>query len=424
MKTQWCSILAVSLILCSIVALANDWPQWRGPGRNGISQEKGLLKEWPAGGPKLLWQQKDIGEGYSTPVIVGARLYILSNRGLENEFVQALSVEDGKPLWQTRLGNVGNPNQQPPYPMARSTPTIEGDVMYVLSSDGDLASLDIATGKIRWQKSLRKDFGGMPGTWAYAESPLIDGDVLIATPGGAQATLVALNKKSGDVVWKSAVPGGDEAGYASAVVVNGGGKKQYVQFLAKGVVGVDTKGKFLWRYDQTGKGVANMPTPVVKDGYVYSAAQNVGGGLVQLKPSGDGVTAEQVYYTRDLPNKNGGSILLGDYLYGTNSMGLVAAEFLTGKIKWMAEGIGPGSVFYADGNIYVHGENGDVALVEATPDAYHEKGRFSPPDKPQHTRGPMEKAWPYPVLANGRLYIRDLGTLWCYDVRDPRAAKK
>jgi outer membrane protein assembly factor BamB len=203
-------------------------------------------------------------------------------------------------------------------------------------------------------------------------------------------------------------------------IVQAAGRKQYVQFLAHGVAGVDAKtGQFLWRYDQTGKGVANMPTPVSRDGYVYSVSQRIGGGLVRLKPAGNGVEAEQVYFTRDLPNQVGGSVLVGDYMYGTNGMGLVAAEFLTGKIKWQAEGIGPGATFYADGHLYVHGENGDVALVEANPAAYREKGRFTPPDQPKHAGGggAGEKAWTYPVVANGRLYIRDLDRLWCYDVK-------
>jgi outer membrane protein assembly factor BamB len=402
---------------------AAAWPQWRGPQRNGISNETGLLEEWPKEGPKLLWQLKEIGDGYSTPAVVGRRIYVLSNRGLENEFVQALSVEDGKQVWATRLGKVGNPDQQPPYPMARSTPTIDGRLLYALSSDGDLACLETATGKVRWQKSLRKDFGGQPGVWAYAESPLVDGGLVVVTPGGEQATLVALNKKTGAVVWKSAVPGGDQAGYASAIVVRGGGRKQYVQFLSKGVVGVDAKtGKFLWRYSEAAKGPAQMATPVARDNYVYGAANRIGGGLVRLKASPDGIAAEQVYFTRGLPNSLGGSVLVGDHLYGTTPEGLVAAEFLTGKLKWQEKSIGPGSVAYADGRLYLHGENGDVALIEATPEAYREKGRFTPPDRPKHNnRG--EKAWTYPVIANGRLYIRDLGTLWAYDVRVPHGGR-
>jgi outer membrane protein assembly factor BamB len=418
MKGRWL-LVTVGLLVISLAAFAADWPQWRGPERSGISAESGLLREWPAGGPTLLWQVNDIGDGYATPAVVGERIYVIANRGMENEFVQALAVADGKPVWSTRLGNVGNPDQQPPYPMARSTPTVEGAVLYALSSDGDLACVETATGKVVWKKNLRADFGGVPGKWAYAESPLIDGDVLVVTPGGSEATIVTLNKKTGALIWKSAVPGGDAAAYASAIVTEAAGHKQYVQFLDKGVVGVDAKtGEFLWRYAKTSTGPANIPTPVAHDGYVYSAnARRFGGGLVQLHATADGVTAEEVYFERAVPNTLGGQVLLDGYLYGTNSDGMVASEFVTGKVAWQAEGVGSGAVLYADGRFYVHGENGDVAVAEATPQGYTEKGRFTPPNQPKHPRA-RESAWAHPVVANGRLYIRDLGTLWCYDVRD------
>jgi len=407
-----------------MATLTTDWPQWRGPERNGISEERGLLKQWPAEGPKLLWQVNDIGDGFSTPAVVGTRIYLMSNRGLENEFVQALSTEDGKPIWTMRVGNVGNPDQNPPYPKARSTPTVDGDFIYALGSDGDLACLETRSGKIQWQKSIRKEFGGKPSEWAYAESPLVDGDVVVVTPGGAQATIVALNKKTGAVIWKSAVPGGDPAGYASAMVVQGGGRKQYVQFLSKGIVGVDAKtGEFLWRYKEVAKGPAQAFTPVARDGYVYGGALGVGGGLVRLKPEGNGVAAEQVYFVRGLPNGFGGAVLVGDYLYGTEAgEQLLAVEFTTGKVKWKAESLGWASVASADGLLYVHGWNGDVALVEATPEGYREKGRFTPPAQPKHKRaeGGNEMAFAYPVVAHGRLYIRDLGTLWAYDIKASR----
>src|SRR5262250_1200562 len=279
----------------NMAASTSDWPQWRGPERNGISPESGLLKQWPKEGPKLLWQVNDIGDGYSTPSVVGTRIYLMSNRGMENEFVQALSTEDGKPIWTMRVGNVGNPDQDPPFPKARSTPTVDGDFIYALGSDGDLVCLEAGSGKIRWQKSLRKELGGQPHEWAYAESPLVDGEVVVVTPGGAEATISALNKKTGAVIWKSAVPGGDPAGYASAIVVQAGGRKQYVQFLSKGIVGVDAKtGAFLWRYKDVAKGPAQAFTPVARDGYVYGEANSIGGGAVRLKADGNGVAAEQV----------------------------------------------------------------------------------------------------------------------------------
>jgi len=402
----------------SLSAAANDWPQWRGPQRNGISQETGLLKEWPKDGPELQWKVAAIGSGYSTPAVVGERLYLLANEGLDNEFVEALAVQDGKRIWSTKLGRVGHPKQDPNFPAARSTPTMDGDVLYALGSDGDLACVETDKGKVRWKKNLREDFGGRPGEWAYAESPLIDGQVLVCTPGGSEATIVALNKKSGEAIWKCPVPGSDLAAYASAVVVEVGGIKQYVQLLQKGLVGVEAKtGKFLWRY---GKPIsrygANIPSPLASDDFIYTGSAGTGGGLVKLKAKDGGIEAEQVYFEPKLPTAIGGSVKTGDYLYGTTAQALLCIDFATGKVKWEARALGAASLCYADGRLYLHGENGEVALVEPGPESYHEKGRFAPPAQPAHAQQ-MEKAWAYPVVANGRLYVRDHGTLWCYDVR-------
>jgi outer membrane protein assembly factor BamB len=251
---------------------------------------------------------------------------------------------------------------------------------------------------------------------------LVDGDVLVVTPGGEQATMAALNKKTGAVIWKSAVPGGDSAEYTSAIIVQGGGRKQYVQYMKKGLVGVDAKtGQFLWRYKEIAKGPAQYFTPVASGDYVYGAAIGVGGALVRLKPDGGGIAAEQVYFERGLPNGIGGAVRVGDYLYGTHIAGreLIAVEFTTGKIKWKAESVGSGSIAYADGHLYLHGENGDYALVEATPESYREKGRFTPPNQPKKKQAVKygEGAYAFPVIANGRLYIRDLETLWAYDIK-------
>jgi outer membrane protein assembly factor BamB len=408
-------LVLAALAACSAVARGDDWPQWRGPNRNGISKEAGLLKEWPKEGPKLVWQARDIGDGYSTPAVVGDRLYLISNRGPDDELVQAFEAKDAKPVWEKRIGKVG-PNKMPPYPGSRSTPTVEGDVLYALGSDGDLVCMETKSGKIRWQKNLRTDFKGEPGNWAYAESPLVDGDALVVTPGGAEATLAALDKKSGEPIWKCAVPEGDQAAYASIIVVNAGGRKQYVQFLQKGLVGIDAAtGKFLWRYNRTAEGSpANIPTPVAQDSFVYSASGRSGGGLVELKNSSEGTSAEQVYFNPKMPSSIGGSVDIGGYLYGTNTGGLMCVDFKSGETKWQDRSVGAGSVCFADGRLYVHGEKGDVALVEAAPEAYREKGRYTLPDQPDRGKS---QAWAYPVVANGRLYLRDLGSLWCYDIQ-------
>lgn len=410
-----CVLLATSLSALANSAAAADWPQWRGPDRTGISQEQGLAARWPAAGPPLLWQVTDIGEGYSAPAVAGDRLFVISNRGVENEFVQARAVADGKELWSTTLGKVG-PNDGPQYPGSRSTPTVDGDLLFALGSDGELACLSADKGEVKWKKSLRGDFGGVPGKWAYSESPLIDGDRLICTPGGAEATVVALDKRTGELVWKAALPEADQAAYASAIVVDAAGVKQIVQFLEKGLVGLDAAtGKLLWRYTKTAEGSpANIPTPVASTDHVYSAASRSGGGLVKLAADGAGVGAEQVYFAPNLPAAIGGSIRLGDYLYGTNSQALMCVEFASGQIKWQDRSIGASSLAAADGRLYLHGENGDVAMVAATPDGYQELGRFTPPNQPE--RSGRMKAWAYPAVAGGKLYLRDQGSLWCYDV--------
>lgn len=421
MKGRSSLFVAVGLCVFSTWALADDWPQWRGPQRNGISKETGLLAEWPAEGPKLVWQAHEIGDGYSTPAVVGDFLYVISNKGPDDEFVQALAVEDAKLAWSTRIGKVGA-NKGPQYPGSRSTPTVDGDAIYVLGSDGDLACLDKRTGQARWQKNLGSDFGGQPGNWAYSESPLIDGDLLVCTPGGAEATLVALDKKSGDVVWKSALPEADQAAYASIIVVEFGGAKQYVQFLQKGLVGVAAaSGKLLWRYGKTAEGSpANIPTPLARDGMIYSAAGRSGGGLVRLNVDGDVVSAEQVYFIPKMPNSIGGVVDIKGFLFGTNTQGLMCADFASGEVKWQERCVGAGSVCFADDRLYIHGEKDEVALVEPSPEGYREKGRFTLPDQPDRGKS---QAWAYPVVANGRLYMRDLQSLWCYEIRADKGGK-
>lgn len=410
------SIAYLALSMLALTTDAGDWPQFRGPDRTGISEETGLLREWPADGPQLVWQIDGLGGGYSGPAVVGDRIYLINNQGNDNEFVHARSTSDGGEIWSTRIGAVGNPQQRPPYPGARSTPTVDGDFVYVLGSDGDLCCLNSDDGAIVWRHNLREEFGGEYGEWAYSESPLIDGDVLVCTPGGSEATMLALNKRDGEVVWKAALPGGEAAAYASPVIVETGGVKQYVQFLDNGVVGVNAEtGAFLWRYDRTAEGSpANIPTAVTADNLVYTATGRGGSGLVRLAVDQGAVEPEEVYFNSNLPSSIGGAVRLGEYLYGTNDSGLICADFESGEIQWEDRSIGASSIVFADGLLILHGENGDLALVEATPDEYRELGRVTPPDIPDR-RG---DAWAYPALSDGRLYVHDFGTLWCYDVKE------
>jgi outer membrane protein assembly factor BamB len=413
----------VGIVLLSMARFttADDWPQWLGPNRDGVSKETGLLKEWPEGGPKLLWQANDMGDGYSTPSVVADRIYLLGNEGMDNEFLQARSVRDGKRVWSAKIGKVGPNDERMNYPGGRSTPTVVGDVMYVLGSDGDLACVG-TDGRIRWQKNLRTEFGGKPGRWAYSESPLVDGDVVVCTPGGAEATLVALNKKDGALIWKSAA-GEDAAAYSSPVIAEIGGKKQYVQFLQKGLAGVDAKtGKLLWRWDKPAQGSpANIPTPIVHGDLIYAGSGRAGGGVVRIKQQKDSFQIEELFFEKKVPAGVGGAVRVGDHLYGGAGPSMLSLDFKSGKVLWEERSVTAPAPCVADQRIYLHAEDGAVALIEVNPAAYREKGRFTPPDQPNRGRS---KAWAYPVVANGRLFIRDLGKMWCYDVKQKLSAAR
>jgi outer membrane protein assembly factor BamB len=402
-------VAALSVGLASLLLAAADWPQWRGAERTGISFDTGLLQEWPKDGPRLRWKATDIGTGYSSPAIVAGRVYLQTTRGNE-EFALALDEKTGKELWSTAIGKVGK-NEGPQYPGTRSTPTVNGDRLYCLASDGELNCLDTA-GKVLWHKSLPGDLAGKVGWWAYSESVLVDDDLVICTPGGSEATLAALNKKTGAVVWKAAVPGGDIADYASIMPVEAAGRKEYVQFMRKGVVGVDAAtGKFLWRYDRTIDPGANILTPVVRGDRVFTAGSRTGGAVVQLSADGDGIAAKELYFNKSVAPSIGGAVLLEGHLYGSSGQTLFCAEFGTGKVKWTDRAVGPAAICYADHRLYVRGYNtGEVALVEASPDGYREFGRFKQPNRSKI------QAWPHPVVANGGLYLRDQDVLFCYDV--------
>lgn len=392
---------------------AHDSPQWRGVHRNAIFPETNLLQAWPKEGPPLAWKATGLGEGYAEVSVAGGRIFTMGDRPNTDKpkktvetFVIALDEGTGKEIWATRIGERSGDGGP------RSTPTVDGDRVYALSPHGDLLCADAATGKPQWRKNLVKDFGGRVGGWRYCESVLIDGDRLVCTPGGKEATIVALDKKTGDTVWKSAVPkDGDQAEYSSVVVADVDGQKQYVQFLHRGVVGVKAEdGAFLWRYDHPANGTANCSTPVYDDGRVFAAsAYGQGGGLARLTRDGDETTAKEAYFLKQMQNHHGGLVLVDGYLYGEGGGRLYCVDFKTGKVKWDEGRPGKGSVAYADGRLYYRSEGGPMTLVEANPEKYVERGRFDPPKG----KGP---AWPHPVLANGKLYVRHADLLLCYDV--------
>lgn len=410
-------VIAVSCLLAAVLVIpaeslwSADWPQWQGADRSGISKDTGLLKQWPKDGPALAWKAEKLGGGYSAPAVAKGKIYGMSYRD-KDEVVWCLEEATGKEAWVTKIaakGSVGY-NEGP-----RCTPTVDGNLLYCLGVSGDLACLDLK-GKVVWQKSLTsKDFGGkMMSGWGFSESPLIDGDRLICTPGGKTATMLALNKKTGAPVWKGVVPEGDGAGYSSIIIADFPGQKQYVQFLGKGVVGMDAAtGKFLWRYNKPANGTANISTPLYHDGQVFAASgYGTGGGLVKLAKKGTAYEADEVYFTKSMKNHHGGMVRLGDHLYGANENILTCLEFATGKVLWEERKAGKGSIAFADGHLYFRNEGGPILLIEANPTQYVEKGRFNQPERSKAA------AWSHPVIANGKLYIRDQEIMFCYDVKD------
>ena len=390
---------------------AFDWPQWQGQDRTAVSKEKGLLKEWPKGGPKLAWSVKGLGGGYSTPSIAAGRVFGMGARE-KDEGVWALREGDGKELWWTRIA----PKARAGYGEGpRCTPTVDGDVLYALGMDGDLVCLEVGTGKPVWKKNLIKDFEGRVGGWKYSESPVVDGDRLLVTPGGKDNTIVALNKKTGEMIWGSKIPGNSEAAYSSIVVAEVQGQKQYIQFLSTHVVGISGKdGKYLWTYGADRFPGIVCTTPIYHNSQVYAAASySKGGGAVKLSGRGGDIKADEVYFSNKYQNHHGGLVLIDGYLYGEGSGNLVCIEFETGKEMWRAKEAGKGSIAAADGRLYYRNEGGPIHLYDADPSKAVKRGSFVQPSRSGSA------AWPHPAIANGRLYIRDQDSLLVYDVKTP-----
>ncbi|MDP1563998.1 MAG: PQQ-binding-like beta-propeller repeat protein [Pirellulaceae bacterium] len=400
-------------------AATTDWAQWRGPNRDGISTETGLLKSWPDDGPPVAFQAEGLGNGFASVSIAEGRLFTMGKFGDETRLV-ALDANNGNLLWQAPVGNGGDgPN---------CTPTVDGELVYALSFAGDLICAEASTGKAVWRTSFPNDFGGrMMSSWGYSESPLVDGDNLIVTPGAQDAALAALNKKTGRVAWRTPMPanpgqaGQDGAGYSSVVISNAGGVRQYVQFVGRGIIGVEAKtGKFLWGYNRIANGTANIPTPIVSGDLIFcsSGYDDGGSALLRISEQRKQFSVSEVWYKRanDLQNHHGGMILLGDQVFmghGHNNGFPVCFDLKTGRDRWRpgrGAGTGSAAITYADGRFYFRYENGTMALLDADSSDYFERGRF----RIGINNG---QSWPHPVISDGKLYLRDQHQLIVYDIR-------
>ena len=412
--------LLVSFLTLSAAALgplsAADWPQWRGPDRTDVSKETGLLKKWPESGPKQVWLFKNAGLGYAGFSVVGGKLFTMGTRD-DQEVLMALDANSGKELWATPIGKVleNNWGNGP-----RGTPTVDGDAIYALGGQGTLICAGAADGKVRWSRTMQELGGKTPG-WGYTESVLVDGDQVVCTPGGEQGTIAALNKSDGKTVWQSKDIK-DPAQYASIVPATINGEKQYVQLTMQSVFGVSAKdGALLWRVDFPGK-TAVIPTPIVRDNLVFvTAGYGVGCKLIEIKP---GNQAVEVYANKLMKNHHGGVVLVGDHVYGhSDGVGWLCMELKTGNQAWAKRegtaqgGLGKGAVSSADEMLYCIDEgSGTVVLLEASPKGWAEHGRFKL--EPQsEIRAPRGAIWTHPVIANGKLYLRDQDLIYCFDVK-------
>jgi outer membrane protein assembly factor BamB len=404
----WALASLAAVMIWAVAAVAADWPQFLGQSRNGSSAETGLLTQWPDEGPPLVWKISGLGEGYSDVSVAQGRIFTMGQHG-KNESVMALDAATGKMLWQVAITDISYSEGHGNGP--RGTPTVDGDRVYAEAADGTLVCLEAKTGKKIWSVNFQRDFHANQPHWAFSESPLVEGEDLIATPGAPDATIVALDKNNGKVVWKS--PIGDSAGYASPIVAQVGDVRQFIQLTAQGVVGVRVSdGKLLWRYDKVANRTANIATPIFRDPYVFvSTEYGTGCALLKLTNEGGTVKATEVYFNRDMQTKNSNAVIQGNWLYGFNHTILTAMNLMTGEVAWKDRSVGDkGSVTIAEGKLYVLGENGNVALVDATPEGYKEISRFS-----------IEKsnwpAYPHLVISNGKMFLREEDNLFCFNIR-------
>jgi outer membrane protein assembly factor BamB len=387
-----------------------DWPQFGGIRRDNKSTETGLLKRWPTKGPKLLWTANGLGAGYGSVSIANGVIYALGNVG-DQEMLVAIDLDTGRKQWSTPFARASK-LQMGDGP--RGTPTVDGEMVYGLGGNGDLICAEVKGGDVRWKKNILSEFGGENIKWGISESVLIDGNRLICTPGGKQATIAALDKQSGDTLWKSQVRGGSQAGYASAIVADVGGVRQYIQFLAAGTAGVRAEdGVFLWGDSSSANGTANCSTPLFVNDMVFTASgYGTGGALLRLTTKGEKTDSKLLYTAKEMKNHHGDMVIVDGFLYGSSDPGILTCmDVKKGDVRWTSRSPGKGSLIYADGHLYVRSEEGPIALVQANPSACNEHGLFDQPDRSG------SKAWSHLAIAHGKLFVRDQDTLLCYSIK-------
>lgn len=404
-----CRLIATIVLALVSFTFAADWPQWRGPDRNGVSGDKNLSKRWPEGGPPVAWKSDAAGIGYSSIAVANDRIYTQGD--LDNvEHVICLDARDGKLIWKyaPTPGEEGLKDNRGNGP--RGTPVVVGDRVYCEGGRGHVTCLDAATGKMIWQKSLVTDFGGKEPGWGYSESPLVTGDMVIVTPGGRDGTVVALHKDTGETIWRSKDLT-EAAHYCSPQIATIAGTRQIVQMGRETVFGLDAKtGKLLWQYKGANNGTANVCMPIIDGDHVFaSSAYKTGGGLIHITRSGDSFNAKEIYFEKKMDNHHGGIVKVGEHMYGFGQGGLTCMNFKTGEIAWTDRSLRKGSLIAADGMLYCLDENHRMGLIEANPSKYIEHGRFE-------VKNLDRPAWAHPVIANGRLYIRNQQELTAYDI--------
>ncbi len=398
------------------------WPQWRGADGENHSPVTGIRKNWNEEPPELVWEAEGMGAGYASVSVVDGRVFTTGNFD-GGQGVVAVGAQDGTLLWRTILTD-----QVPKhgYEGARSTPTVDGDRLYVVTSNGEIVCLKTDDGEVVWRENFRQWDGKMMSGWGFSESPLVDGDHVLCTPGGPNAMIVCLNKMTGQQVWASAVPyggenGKDGAGYSSIRISNAAGTKQYVQLVGRGVIGVDAQtGRLLWQYNRVANGTANIPTPLVLNDFVFcSSGYGTGSALLRIGRQGNRFQAQEVYWLNgnELQNHHGGMVLVGDYVYmgnGHNNGFPTCVRGRDGQIVWggrqRGAGNGSAAVLYIDGSLIFRYQSGEVALIEATPNGYNLQGSF----RPKHV---IKEAWAHPVAVDGVLFLREQDKLMCYALK-------